>query len=57
VGKQERLSPEILSSLDLSFGSFLCIKAKKGTGIKWAALKMLIPKIIYEPATKNWTIC
>jgi hypothetical protein len=31
VGKQEIKSPEIICSLDFSFGSFLYIKAKKGT--------------------------
>jgi hypothetical protein len=31
VGKQEIMSPEIICSLDFSFGSFLYIKGKKGT--------------------------
>jgi hypothetical protein len=49
VGKQEKMRPKIICSLDFSFGSFLYIKAKKGTIAKGASLETEALKLSESP--------
>ena len=46
VGKRKIINPKIFCSLDFSFGSFLYIKAKKGTVASFASLKTATQKYL-----------